>query len=220
MSNPQVAPGMQRRTLLLAALVLGVAVTALVSYRLGRQSPPDMHPVPSQPEGVSTKASQVTLGRTALNPSNAPPREQPVLSPELLAQVMRERATELDANFRKDPVSFGWAGPMEAKINKIIGESGYLGEKDYGITAHSVECRTHGCSISVTFPNDELSEDATMFIRREVAGDFNQALSVPLSHPDGSIEYRIYAVSPGNAGMLAKAHQTTTQSQDSQRPSR
>jgi hypothetical protein len=136
------------------------------------------------------------------------------MSPVLFAQVMRERAAELDRNFLEDPVSPAWANAMEAGIENVISESGYLGETEYGIAGHHVECRSRGCEVSLDFPKEGLAEEATTLLRMAMASHFSQALTVPLRNPDGSVQYRIYMVKAGAGNLLRKRTLVPTNSAD------
>lgn len=128
------------------------------------------------------------------------------VSPEMQAQHMRLRASDLDQNFMETLRTQSWAGPMEDEIRRIVDQSGFVGEEKYGITQRSVECWTHGCKISLGFGDDRLADEATMLVRAEIADDFNQTLTVPLQHPNGSVEYLIYTAAPGHGNLLRKRH--------------
>lgn len=196
-----------RGTLLAAAVVACCVGLAIIMFRAAQDEAAGAtaHDAGVAPGGNDIAAQAPPPGSLvaveAIDPEDAVP-----VSSEERAQRMRMRAMDLDQNFMEDPRTPFWAEQMESGIRQIIDQSGYVGEDEYGITASAVECRTHGCKISLGFGSDSLTDEATMLVRSEMSGDFNQMLTVPLRHADGSVEYLIYAVAPGHGNLLRKRH--------------
>lgn len=191
------------RTLVILGLVLATAVAAFMVF--GRNKPSDPNLVESSPVSVASTPTVVKDKQASVPPQAMPPEPKP-LTPAAVQQILRQRTAELDVQLLEDPRIDSWAAPLETSINTIIRTSGFADEKQYGISQHSVECRSHACRINLTFPKDDLADEATMLIRREIANTFKQALTVRLVQPDGSYEYRIYAITPGNDALLRKSN--------------
>lgn len=214
MGGGKIKKGAWQPLLLLAVACIG---SAILAYRLGQRSMtgPDAAAAVAAPEaGPAGDRLDSNLASVARGHEEAEPAAAEPISPVLFAQVMRERAAELDRNFLEDPVAPAWASAMEADIEDVIAKSGYLGEADYGIAGHRVECRSRGCEVSLDFAKEGLAEEATALLRMAMSSHFSQALTVPLRNPDGSVQYRVYMVKADAGELLRKRTATRTNSAD------
>jgi hypothetical protein len=197
----------------LIALSACIAALAFTVYKTGTHETQRSETyLPAVPSKVATEKEFGQQGTATANASR--PREQPepeasAYNPVLQQQVLRERASELDNNFLNDPVS-AWAKPMETRIANSIASSGYLEEGEYGIAGYDVQCRTGGCRIGMRFTEDTLSDEAMMMLRADIADELPRTLTVRLTKPDGSYDYRIYATKESAAAQLFRKRTANT----------